>query len=79
MSLINDGQTRRNSVIPFPWERTLGSLPNDARQEWLFIALDGKPNATKKRLICLAASPEVGFLDRQQATILIGALGLEAA
>ena len=79
MSLINDGQTRRNSVIPFPWERTLGLLPNDVRMEWLYAALDGHPNVSKKRLIVLAASPEVGFLDRQQATILIGALGLEAA
>jgi len=66
-------------VIPFPSERTLGLLPNDARMEWLYSALDGRPNSAKKRLIILAASPEVGFLDRQQATILISALGLEEA
>ena len=80
VTLLDDATTHGNSgVIRFQWERTLRLLPNDARQEWLFIVLDGKPNATKKRLIVLAASPEVGFLDCQQATVLISALGLEAA
>lgn len=63
--------------IRFPFERTLSPLPNDPRLEWLYLCLDGHPNITKKRIITLAASPEVGFLDHQQATILIDALGLK--
>jgi len=66
------------SVIDFPRSRKLEKFPNDARMEWLFIALDGHENAVKKRLIVLGASAEVGFLSDQQATALISALGLEA-
>jgi hypothetical protein len=65
-------------VVHFPWERSLELLGNDARMEWLFAALDGHPNPSKKRLIVLAASPQVGFLNLQQATVLLSALGLEA-
>jgi hypothetical protein len=68
--------SRAVSVIRFPFERTIGLIPNDARIEWLYRALDGHPNVRKKRLILEACRPEVNFLDRQQGTVLIDALGL---
>ena len=60
----------------FPFKRTIKTVPNDPRMEWLFRALDGHPNVTKKRLLLEARSPEVGFIDDRTATILIDALGL---
>ena len=76
------GYQRPNSdalVISFPIEKTVGLLPNDPKMEFLFACLDGHPNVSKKRLLMLARSPEVGFIGDQQAQILISALGLEAA
>jgi hypothetical protein len=64
-------------LLHFPFGKTIGAVPNDARMEWLFRALDGHLNVVKKRLILEARTPEVGFLGDQQATILISALGLE--
>lgn len=66
-------------VVRFPFEKTLGSLPNDPRMEWLFIALDGHGPAGKKRLLMLARQPEVAFIDDRTCEILIDALGLREA
>ena len=54
-------------------------LGNDARMEWLMLALDSRPAGLQKRLVLAARSAEVGFIDDQQASVLIGALGLGAA
>jgi hypothetical protein len=64
------------SVIPFPLERVLGVVPDDARMAWLWLVLDGHLNPRKKQIILEAARPEVGFLNREEATVLIAALGL---
>ena len=76
---FNSVEADASRVIPFPFARTLGLLPNDPKMEFLFACLDGHPNASKKRLILLARSPEVAFLDDSTAQILRSALGLEAA
>lgn len=54
-------------------------LGNDARLEWLMLALDGHPAGLQKRLVMYARSTEIGFIDDQQASVLMGALGLGPA
>jgi hypothetical protein len=64
------------NVRRFPFEKTVGTVPNDAKMEFLFACLDGHPQASQKRLILQARSPEVGFIDDTTATTMIDALGL---
>ena len=74
-----DAEAAPGALSNSPGSRTLRLLPDNDRLRWLYVALDGKPNAVKKRLILLARTPEVDFLDDRTAEILIHALGLEAA
>jgi hypothetical protein len=64
-------------VIAFPFGATVGKLPNNPAMELLYLCLDGKPNATKKRIILLARQPDIAWIDDQTATVLIDALGLK--
>jgi hypothetical protein len=66
-------------VVPFPFEKRVEPVPNDARMEWMFSALEPHEPASKKRLILQARQEHVGIIDDQQASILIGALGLKEA
>jgi hypothetical protein len=48
--------------------------PNSPRMEWLFDAVEAYPPARQKRLIVQAAM--LGIIERDDATIMIDALGL---
>ncbi len=64
------------NVAKFPFEKTVGRVPNDPRQEFMLDCCVGLPLARQKRLILRARSPEVQFLDDADADVLIDALGL---
>ena len=68
-----------NTVAPFPFERTVEPVPNDARMEFMFDCLDGLPPARQKRLILRARRPEVAFIEDQDADVLMSSLGLQGA
>jgi hypothetical protein len=67
------------TILAFPTDRMLGAMAHDARVQWVFWAIDGKPNPIKKQLIVWSAAVEVGLLSRQEATALLRGLGLSPA
>lgn len=71
------GEPARDGVTRLPTAPE--SVPNNARHEFLFDACDGLPPARQKRLIVRAAMPEVGFIEADDARVLLSALGLEGA
>jgi hypothetical protein len=70
---------RIDNITQFPFSRTVDRIPNDARLELVFEWTKHLEPAAAKRLIMQMRSPEVAFLDQQQADIAMSALGLEAA
>lgn len=54
-------------------------VPNNARMEWLFDCLQDMPPARQKRLVLMARTAEVGFLDEVDAEIVLNSLGLREA
>jgi hypothetical protein len=66
------------NVITLP-AITPEKTPNDARMELVFELAQERPPAAAKRLIMRLRSPEIGFLDDQQAEIALDALNLKLA
>ena len=68
-----------NQAFRFPFEHTVEPVPNDPRVEFMFDVLDGLPPARQKRVILRARSPEVAFIEDQDAEVLLSALRLNEA